>query len=166
MALQNSPPISLNDIKSEFGATGTRRLTEFYRGGPFVPNIPENSSVPTSGPISVLDFLGATNYVPLDGDRSPIGGDVFIPEPAPVQTSVSATGAAGATGGTGSYTYVWTILSGGAAISGSNTNASVLINATVPKNGTVSGTIRCQISDGVTSINIDRAYALSYTTDL
>lgn len=107
-----------------------------------------------------------TNYVPLDGDRSPIGGDVFIPEPAPVQTSVSATGAAGATGGTGSYTYVWTILSGGAAISGSNTNASVLINATVPKNGTVSGTIRCQISDGVTSINIDRAYALSYTTDL
>lgn len=106
-----------------------------------------------------------TNYVPLDGNRSPIGGDVFMPEPAPVQTDVSATGSAGATGGTGSYTYVWTILSGPAAISGSNTNASVLINATVLKNGTVSGTIRCQISDGVTSITIDRAYALSYTTD-
>lgn len=107
-----------------------------------------------------------TNYVPLDGDRSTISGNVFMPEPAPVQTSVSATGSAGATGGTGSYTYVWTIISGPAAIIGSNTNASVSITATVSKNNIVSGTIRCQISDGVSSINIDRGYSLSYFTDL
>ena len=60
MALQTSPPISLNDIKAEFGATGARSLTEFYRGGPFVPNIPENSGVPTSGAISLLDFLASS----------------------------------------------------------------------------------------------------------
>lgn len=59
MALPTSPPISLNQIKAEFGATGTRSLTEFYRGGPFVPNIPANSNIPTSGTISLLDFLGA-----------------------------------------------------------------------------------------------------------
>lgn len=59
MALPTSPPISLNQIKAEFGATGARSLTEFYRGGAFVPNIPANSGVPTSGAISILDFLGA-----------------------------------------------------------------------------------------------------------
>lgn len=60
MALPSSPPISLNDIKTEFGATGTRSLTEFYRGGAFVPNTSANSGVPTSGAISLLDFLGAS----------------------------------------------------------------------------------------------------------
>lgn len=65
MALQSSPPISLNDIKAEFGATGTRSLTEFYRGGAFVPNSPQNSNIPTSGAISLLDFLGASNSLPI-----------------------------------------------------------------------------------------------------
>lgn len=63
MALPTNPPISLNQIKTEFGATGTRSLTEFYRGGSYVPNIPANSGVPTSGSISLLDFLGASNLV-------------------------------------------------------------------------------------------------------
>lgn len=63
MALPSSPPISLNQIKTEFGATGSRSLTQFYRGGAFVPNIPANSGVPTSGSISLLDFLGASNLV-------------------------------------------------------------------------------------------------------
>lgn len=66
MALPTSPPISLNQIKEEFGATGSRSLTEFYRGGAFVPNIPQNSNIPTSGAISLLDFLGAANYVPIN----------------------------------------------------------------------------------------------------
>lgn len=53
MTLQSTPPISLNDIKTEFGATGTRGLTEFYRGGAFVPDSPANAGVPTSGPIDL-----------------------------------------------------------------------------------------------------------------
>lgn len=106
------------------------------------------------------------NYVPLDGNRGIIGGDVFRPEPAPAQFSVSATGAAGATGGTGSYSYVWTVIAGDATITGSNTSASVTIIAMVLKNSETGGVIRCHITDGITAIDIDRTYALTYTTDL
>lgn len=53
MALPGSGTITLNDIKAEFGATGTRGLVEFYRGGAFVPSTSANASVPTSGAISL-----------------------------------------------------------------------------------------------------------------
>lgn len=61
MTLQSSPPISLNDIKAEFGVSGSYSLRDFYRGGGIVPNTPANANVPTSGAISVRDFLGASN---------------------------------------------------------------------------------------------------------
>lgn len=61
MALPSSGTISLNDIKSEFGATGTRDITDFYRGGLYVPNIPVNSGVPMSGTIALTDFYGASD---------------------------------------------------------------------------------------------------------
>lgn len=165
MALPTSPPISLNQIKAEFGATGTRSLTEFYRGGAFVPNIPANSSVPTSGAISLLDFLGATNYVPLDGNRSPITGTQNLTTPPfPPSVTVTAAGTAGATGGTGSYTYAWSVRSGGANISGSSTSSTITLTALVPRDSQVTGTIRVTISDGVSSVNIDRPYVLEYYT--
>lgn len=87
-------------------------------------------------------------------------------EPAPGFISVTATGVAGATGGTGNYTYQWTILSGNASISGSSTGPNITISAVVSKNISVSGTIRCRISDGVTSVNIDRMYSLDYYTNI
>ena len=85
MALPTSPPISLNDIKAEFGATGSRSLTAFYRGGSFVPNIPANSGVPTSGSISLLDFLGASNLV------MPTWGPGIVRTAATSPASASAT---------------------------------------------------------------------------
>lgn len=62
MTLQSSPPISLDDIKGEFGLTGQPvGLTQLYRGAGIVPNSPANANVPTSGSIDLLDFLGASN---------------------------------------------------------------------------------------------------------
>lgn len=61
MALPTSGNISLLDIKGEFGGTGA--LTSYYRGGGLVPNTAANAGVPTSGTISVRDFLGASKAI-------------------------------------------------------------------------------------------------------
>ena len=60
MALQSSGNISLVDIRNEFGALFDNNLTDFYRGGSYVPNILDNFAVPTSGTIKLTDFYGAT----------------------------------------------------------------------------------------------------------
>lgn len=60
MPLPTSGPLSINDIKAEFGGAAPDSLTEYYRGGVLVPNTPTNAGVPTSGAISILDFYGAS----------------------------------------------------------------------------------------------------------
>ena len=61
MTLQSSAssgnPLTLNEIKAEFG--GPNKITNYYRGGGYVPNHDTNSLIPTSGNINVLDFLSA-----------------------------------------------------------------------------------------------------------
>lgn len=61
--------ISFQDIVNEFGGTGGAGLVEYYRGGPYVPNIPENINIPKvwqigapdlTPVISLQDFYGAT----------------------------------------------------------------------------------------------------------
>lgn len=56
MALVQSGPIGMANIQKEFG--GTFKLSDYYRGGSQVPNIPANSGVPTSGQISIGNFYG------------------------------------------------------------------------------------------------------------
>lgn len=53
MALPSSGPISLEMIRLTYGGSLPARLTDYYRGGPHVPDTPSNASVPTSGPISL-----------------------------------------------------------------------------------------------------------------
>ena len=52
----------INDIVAEFGGSGQHGLTEYYRGGSFVTNSSLNTSIPTSGQISLTDFYGAQAY--------------------------------------------------------------------------------------------------------
>ncbi len=51
----------MDDIGDFFGqrAFNDARLTDYYRGGAYVPNITENNGVPTSGLIGVDDFYGS-----------------------------------------------------------------------------------------------------------
>lgn len=61
MPLQTSGAISLNDIATEFGGTTPHSISEYYRGGSFVPSGPsQNANIPTSGQISFSQFYGAT----------------------------------------------------------------------------------------------------------
>lgn len=64
MTLPSSGTLSIDDLVSEFGGTAPHSLSEYYRGGGLVPNIPSNFGVPLSGPISLSDFYGATNTPP------------------------------------------------------------------------------------------------------
>ena len=59
MAIQSSGLITLQDIEDEFGGTGSISLSEYYRNGVYVTS--NNTSVPTSGAISLSNFYGATN---------------------------------------------------------------------------------------------------------
>lgn len=64
MALQSTAnvadPLRLSEIKTEFSATGTRSLTEFVKGGTYVPNTTTNATIPTAAPITILNFLGGS----------------------------------------------------------------------------------------------------------
>lgn len=61
MALPASGNITLLDLVAEFGGSPTHELTEYYRGGAYVPDVPANSGVPTSGLIGLTSFYGAVN---------------------------------------------------------------------------------------------------------
>jgi len=62
MSLQTSAssgnPLTLLEIDTEFGGPAVPKLTDFYKAGGYVPPHQCNSTVPTSGRINVLDFLG------------------------------------------------------------------------------------------------------------
>ena len=61
MAIQSSGLITLQDIEDEFGGTGSIGLSEYYRNGSYVTS--NNTSVPTSGAISLSNFYGASKRV-------------------------------------------------------------------------------------------------------
>jgi len=63
MALQSSGTISHDNIQTEFGGANPISLSEYYRGGTYVPNISQNNSIPTSGTISEANFYSTQNKV-------------------------------------------------------------------------------------------------------
>lgn len=67
MPLQTSGTITLLDIQNEFGGSNPIGLSEYYRGGTYVPdNNSANTGIPTSGAISLSSFYGASRTSPLD----------------------------------------------------------------------------------------------------
>lgn len=64
MPLPSSGPISLTMIQTEFGGTAPISITEYYRGGTYVPNTATNANIPTSGTISLHNFYGSAAGVP------------------------------------------------------------------------------------------------------
>ena len=71
--------ISMNTIAAEFGGTVPHSLSEYYRGGGLVPNVPANLAIPTSGQIAMSNFYGATDRVsiPLTISTDSFNYDVY-----------------------------------------------------------------------------------------
>lgn len=163
MALPTSGPMSLSMIRGEFGGTGPVKLSDYYRGGGRVPNTPVNAGVPSSGPIRLSHFYGATAYTTPSVSITQAGGTIFQPEPAPATQVVSAALNANGTGGTGNFTWAWRETAGGPVMS---TAASLSVSATVTRNSTVTITRHLTWSDGVNSGTLTRQAVLEYLTDV
>ncbi len=163
MALPTSGRLTLGMVRAEFGGGVPARLSNYYRGGGRVPDTPANAGVPTSGPISLSDFYGATAYTPPTISVAQTGGYVFQPEPAPPTAFVSATLTASGSGGSGSFSWQWRATPGGAVLS---TAAALGVSGTVPKNTTLGVTRYLDWTDGVTSGSVTTGASLDYATDL
>ena len=57
--------VTLADIQQEFGGTAPISLDEYYRGGTYVPDGAGTALIPTSGPISMNNFRGASKTVTI-----------------------------------------------------------------------------------------------------
>jgi hypothetical protein len=77
MALQGSGLITLQQIETEFGGINAIRMSEYYRGGAYVPDIAGNSTIATSGFTQMDDFYSTSGvtYDYEDADPCQNEGD-------------------------------------------------------------------------------------------
>lgn len=154
MPLQTSGSISLADIQTEFGGASPTSISEYYKGGTYVPNTATNASVPTSGAISIGNFYGAAAFT---ADTTP---DPFaFTNTTPNQTNRSTTIYSNTVTITGINTSVSVTISGGeysingggfTSSSGSLTNNSTLQLRTTSSSSS-GGTVQVYISVGTGS---------------
>lgn len=62
MTLQSSGQISLENIRNEFSGPYPIHISDYYRGGTYVADVPVNTNIPTGGQISLSQFYGAQRY--------------------------------------------------------------------------------------------------------
>ncbi|MGS8561368.1 hypothetical protein, partial [Salmonella enterica] len=61
MAQVPASGFSFQDVVNVFGGSGS--LVDYYRGGPYVPNIPQNYGIADNpGGLELIQFANATNY--------------------------------------------------------------------------------------------------------
>ena len=63
--LPSSGPLSLTDIQDEFLGSAPIGLSEYYRGGPYVPDSSSTATIPTSGTIAVSNFYGTRRRIAI-----------------------------------------------------------------------------------------------------
>jgi hypothetical protein len=151
MALPVSGTISLSQIQTEFTGSNPISISEYYRGGGLVTS--NNTSVPTSGAISLSNFYGAVRQFAFTIASSATttqdlrtlalaaGWDAAAPVVATISSGVTLRGAAGTGGGGGasvvpfgSNNVAGTAGATGLTVSGSFPGGVSLIN-----NGTIYG---------------------------
>lgn len=170
MTLPTSGTLTLGMIQTEFSAPGGTGLTDFYRGGTYVPNSSANANVPTSGTISILDFYGASKASPsLTVTASPTSASgsaevITIPLDGVIVTTNSVT--VTASGGTGTgYTYSWSRISGSVLIGVSSSTANTVTwSADMSAYGTISGIWSCTVTDSAGntgSVSVNASTTLS-----
>lgn len=131
MTLQASGTIKLSEIAAEFGKSAPYSLSDFYRGGTYVPDIAANSNVPTSGNIQLTDFYSAETATVVSSVAGGADIDQTIADntanwPQTVQSSLRT--AVPSPADDGNYSYSWTRVSttinNGRQISVTNGNAA------------------------------------------
>lgn len=119
--------LSLSDIRIEFGGTNPTSLSEYYAGGAYVPagTIGTYGPIPSSGTISIRNFIGALNVAaPVNVTRPYVFGSSLTGETLTTTNGAwdNITGASLATA-----SYQWK--RGGSTNIGTNQNTYVLTTA-------------------------------------
>lgn len=74
-----SGAINMNSLRDFFGDptynSNTLSMSQLYKGGDLVPNISQNSSVPTSGTISLSNLYGC--HTSLQFDKQPVVKNIY-----------------------------------------------------------------------------------------
>ena len=65
MPISSTGSISMSDIQNEYGGSNPISLSEYYRGGTYVPVHDNTLGIPSSGTISMDDFRGTSATPPI-----------------------------------------------------------------------------------------------------
>lgn len=123
MAIQSSGAIALQDIEDEFGGTGSVSLSEYYLNGAYVAS--NNTSVPTSGAISLNDFYGTVRQFAFSITSDTQNANIHT-----LATSAGWDGSAPLITTVASNVWLWSDSTslGGVIISGSFPSGLTLLN--------------------------------------
>jgi hypothetical protein len=167
MALQTSGTITLNDIRDEFGGFNPVRLSDYYRGGRLVPNLFNNSGVPSSGTIKISDFYGASAVTTETLSVSPSSNDV------PSNATTYTVQVSSNTSWTFSSNVSW--LPSNPSPQNGNVNVSINVasnNSSSSRNGVITFTT---VNDGISATHqvtqsaptlVYNAYTVSFSSNL
>ena len=137
MAVPSSGAISIQDLVDEFGGSTPHSISEYYRAGPLVPNVPTNSSIPESGTVTFSDYYGAVNASFI----SATGGSIATSGDYKVHTFTSAAtftvNDAGNSAGSNSIEYL-TVGGGGGSAKGGGAGGGFRTNYPSPATGGLS----------------------------
>jgi len=80
MAIPASGTITLTDIQTEFGGSNPIGLSEYYRGGAYVPNTSGNATIPTSGTITFANFYNTSNvqYFTISSNQTDLNLRTYV----------------------------------------------------------------------------------------
>jgi len=153
----DTTPLSLSGIQTEFGGANPIGLSEYYAGGAYVPTGTTGTygAVPTTGAISIRNFYGTSQFAVLGGSTFVSGTNSRSGAGNVTTTTSSATGGT-VVGGSTPYTYLWEYVSGDVATANTATSVSTTFTRTVAV-GTgqtivKSGVYRLKITDNQTNV--------------
>jgi hypothetical protein len=145
MAVPANPKLS--QVCAEFLAPANTKLSQFLRGGAYVPNNSFNTAVPTALPIKLSQLAGATRYVAHSATNSP---DVSMESGGRPETLFD-TVTCNPVNGVGPFTYAWSHNFGGGGLTISNpTSKTTQISrhvGTGPGDFELNGTLSCVSTD-------------------
>lgn len=162
MALPSSGKMSLSMIAAEFGGSPPHKLSEYYRGGAYVPNITANNNIPTSGPIAFSDFYGATNYVAMSNASLTRSSSTKEATSTGNTTLTSDAVSATVSGGQAPYSYSWERVSGTALTVNSQGSSGTTFARTAGGVSTTS-VYRCKITDGTGAVAYTGNITINFT---
>lgn len=74
MTLQTSGAISLGNIQTEFGGSAPTQMSEYLKGGTYVPNTPTNVNIKSSASnMSFSNYYGGSSSTTLDTQTVTVG---------------------------------------------------------------------------------------------